>query len=201
MNTQEFLQLTADKPRIVVELGCGPYKKPGSIGIDSLPVKNVDIVANLEEGLPFIPDNSVDEVYSSHFLEHINHIDALLKEIHRILKPTGVHKAVVPHFSNPYYYSDFTHSIFFGLYSFDYYATDDSKLKRTVPNFYNTVKFKITKRRLVFKSQFILRQFLKRLPNFLFNINHFMQELYEECFTGMIQCSEIYFEMIPEKNG
>ncbi len=201
MNTQEFIRLTEDKTRIVVELGCGPHKRPGSIGIDSLPVKNVDIVANLEEGLPFIPDDSVDEVYSSHFLEHIQHIDVLLQEIHRVLKPNGIHKAVVPHFSNPYYYSDFTHCIFFGLYSFDYYGTESTKLKRTVPGFYKTVKFNITKRTLVFKSQFIIRQFLKKLPNFLFNMNDFMRELYEECFTGFIQCSEIVFEMTPEKTN
>lgn len=200
MNTKEFLHLTEGKSRIVIDLGCGPYKRSGSIGIDSLPLKNVDIVTNLEEGLHFIPDNYIDEVYSSHFLEHIHNIDKLLQDIHRILKPTGVHKAIVPHFSNPYYYSDFTHAIFFGLYSFDYYGTEATKLKRTVPNFYNTLKFNIIKRKLIFKSQFIIRQFIKRLPNFLFNINPFMQEYYEECFTGIIQCSEIYFEMTPEKN-
>ncbi len=199
MITEEYIRLTEGRQKIVIELGCGPSKKPGSIGIDSLPVNNVDIVIDLEGGLPFIPDNSVDEVYSSHFLEHIKNIDALLNEIYRILKPGGIHKAVVPHFSNPYYYSDFTHAIFFGLYSFDYYATDGSKLRRTVPNFYKTVKFKILKRRLIFKSQFIFRQFLKRIPNYVFNFSRFTQELYEECFTGFIQCSEIYFEMTPEK--
>ena len=201
MNTEDYLELTKNKQQIVIELGCGPYKRTGSIGIDALKVHNVDIVANLEEGLPFIPDNSVDEVYSSHFLEHIKNIDSLLKEIHRILKPTGIHKAIVPHFSNPYYYSDFTHNIFFGLYSFDYYATEHSKLRRTVPNFYNTIKFNITERKLIFKSQFIVRQLTKKIISRFFNLNNYMRELYEECFTGLIQCSEIYFEMTPEKHS
>lgn len=200
MKDQEFLNLTKSRSRIVIELGCGPSKQAGAIGIDAIPISGVDMVANLEEGLLFIPDNSVDEVISVHFLEHITNLEFLIKEIHRVLKPNGIHKVVVPHFSNPHYYSDITHKKFFGLYTFDYYATDDSKLKRKVPPFYNDIKFHITKRRLVFKSQFLFRNLFKKwILTKLFNLNRYMQEYYEECLTGIFACSEIVFEMKPKK--
>jgi predicted SAM-dependent methyltransferase len=38
---------------IIIELGCGPRKKPGRIGIDILDLQEVDIVADLNEGFPF----------------------------------------------------------------------------------------------------------------------------------------------------
>ena len=41
---------------VIIELGCGPSKKPGRIGIDHFDLPNVDIVADIEEGLAFLPD-------------------------------------------------------------------------------------------------------------------------------------------------
>ena len=122
-NEKIFSDLSAGKQRVIIELGCGPNKTAADvIGIDLLPLPGVDIVHNTEEGLHFIPDNSVDEISSSHFLEHIVNFESLMKEIHRVLKPGGLNKVTVPHFSNPHYYSDFTHKRFFGLYTFDYFS-------------------------------------------------------------------------------
>jgi hypothetical protein len=50
---------------------------------------------------------------------------------------------IVPHFVIPYYYSDYTHKTFFGLYSFDYFGRPETQLKRKTPLFYNEVKFEI----------------------------------------------------------
>src|SRR5687768_10988224 len=109
-----FLHLIKEKPKVVVELGCGEFKKvPEAIGIDMVSLPGVDIVHNMEEGLSFMPDASVDEISSSHVLEHIVHFEELMREIHRVLKKDGVHKVTVPHFSNTHYYSDYTHKRFF----------------------------------------------------------------------------------------
>lgn len=184
---------------VKVELGCGPYKKPGYIGIDHLPLEGVDYVANLEEGLTFIPDNSLDEITSSHVLEHIQNFEPLLRDIHRILKPGGKCTIVVPYFSNPYYYSDHTHKRFFGLYTFDYFAKQ-TNMRRKVPGFYHNYHFTISYRRLVFKSQhFPVRNLVKQVWNRLFNMNTYMQELYEECFCYIFPCQEIHFTIHPDK--
>lgn len=193
---QEFID--SGNP-VIIELGCGPNKSPGAIGIDSLQLEGVDIVHNLEEPLSFIPDNSVDEIKSSHLLEHISNLEQLVKDIHRVLKPSGLHTAVVPHFSNPYYYSDFTHNRFFGLYTFDYMATPETKLKRPVPDFYDTVKFNIHSRHLNFKSTFFIRNLFKQVFKRLVNINGYTQEFYEETLTGFVGCSDIKFVMSPKK--
>lgn len=185
--------------RLIIELGCGPNKSAGSIGIDMLPLEGVDIVHDLEKPFNFIPDNSIDEVRSSHLLEHIDNLEVLIREIHRILKPSGLHIAVVPHWSNPYYYSDYTHRRFFGLYTFDYMASKSTKLKRPVPDFYDTVKFDIHSRYLNLKSHFFIRNLFKQVVKRLVNINGYTQEFYEESFAHLIPCADIKFIMSPVK--
>ncbi len=48
-------------------------------------------------GLP-LPDSSTDFVYTSHFLEHLHRADGerFMREVHRILKPGGVVRVLVP---------------------------------------------------------------------------------------------------------
>jgi predicted SAM-dependent methyltransferase len=52
---------------------------------------------DLAYGIPF-PDNSIDYLYSSHFLEHLEEEEAagLLAESHRVLKPGGFTRICVP---------------------------------------------------------------------------------------------------------
>ena len=181
-----------NKQQIKIELGCGNSKHAGYIGIDALALENVDITTDIEDGLHFIPDNSIDEVYSSHFLEHLDNFEMIINEIYRILKPN---KVFVPHFSNPYFYSDPTHKRFFGLYTFDYYS-ETSALKRKVPPFYEGKnKFIITKRKLIFKSPFKSRNLIKILFQKTINSSNFLLEFYEENLCYIFPCQEIYYEM------
>jgi len=55
---------------------------------------------DLAYGIPF-PDSSVDFLYSSHFLEHLEPTVArrVLKECHRVLRPGGVIRVCVPDLS------------------------------------------------------------------------------------------------------
>lgn len=54
---------------------------------------------NLANGIPF-PSDSVDCVYHSHFLEHLDRdvAERFLIEVKRVLKPNGIHRIVVPDF-------------------------------------------------------------------------------------------------------
>lgn len=54
---------------------------------------------NLAKGVPFVAD-SVDAVFHSNVLEHLDREVAkrFLAEVHRVLKPGGVHRIVVPDF-------------------------------------------------------------------------------------------------------
>lgn len=87
-----------------LDLGCGFYKKAGFIGLDNLfgaesqRVTNTgpDVVVDMAaHGIPF-PDESVIEIFTSHFLEHVP-IDVLLKEMFRVLKPAGACQIIMPY--------------------------------------------------------------------------------------------------------
>jgi len=186
-----------------IDLGCGSTKKNNFIGVDVNYYPGVDYTADLEEGLSFISDNSVDEYFSSHFLEHVQNFEGLLKEIYRTIKPNGKIEIIVPHFSNPYYYSDYTHKRFFGLYTFDYFSSKKQQLKRKVPFYNSMVEFEVLERKLVFKSSFnlFLNLFRKHVFQRIFNSTTYMQELYENLFSRLIPCSEIRFVLKPVKNN
>jgi SAM-dependent methyltransferase len=54
---------------------------------------------DLQKGIPF-PDNSIDAVYHSHLIEHLDQAAArsLSREVLRVLKPGGIHRIAVPDF-------------------------------------------------------------------------------------------------------
>ena len=118
MLREKFLALIKDKTEINIELGPGNKSRSGYLGIDVVDLEGVDVVHNVEEGLAFIPDNNVDNYYTNHVLEHITNYENLIKEIHRTLKSEGKAEMIVPHFTNSYFYSDYTHKRTFGLFSF-----------------------------------------------------------------------------------
>jgi len=81
---------------ISLELGSGG--KRGSNGwttIDVVP--GCDIYRNLAKGIPF-PDGTVQNIYSSHFFEHLtyNQAQLLLRECLRVLRPGGRFSICVP---------------------------------------------------------------------------------------------------------
>lgn len=183
------------KPSVIIECGCGESKRMAdSIAIDIINMDGVDIVADLNKGFPFFDDNSVDGIVSHHFLEHLTSIDLFFKESYRILKKGGKFSGTVPHFSNPYFYSDYTHKTQFGLYSFSYLSKKQF-FKRTVPVFYNDLDFEIIKLEIVFYSIFNSRKFPKRIVQKIVNRSKWTQEFYEECFCFMFPAFEIKFEL------
>src|SRR6478736_4770622 len=72
-----------------LHLGCGKTILKEWINLDIMKGQGVDIVADLEMcseiPLPF-EDNSIDEFYASHLIEHIHFTLPLMQELHRIAK-------------------------------------------------------------------------------------------------------------------
>lgn len=174
--------------KVILELGCGPQKRNGRIGIDALDLPGVDIVANLEDGLPFLPDQCVDEIHSHSLLEHIRNFESLMREMVRVLKPRGVVHCFVPHFSNPYFYSDYTHRGFFGYYTFFYFCDAEDQPTRKVPSFYHDIRIKVTSIQLVFDSPFRGRRTFKRAFGRVINWKQSLQEFYEENLCYIVPC-------------
>ena len=116
-----------------------------------------------------------------------------MTESARVLKPGGILNIVVPHFSNPYYYSDYTHRTAFGLYSMCYF-TGNTLFRRRVPQ-YCALPLELVDVGLVFKSTppFYFRHAIKRLFGLGVNMSRYTQEIYEECLCWLIPCYEIEY--------
>jgi SAM-dependent methyltransferase len=183
--------ILSGKVPIIIELGCGRKHKEGRITVDKVDLPNVDIVADIENGLSFLPDGSVDEIHCRSVLEHIENFEELIREIVRVLKKSGQAHIFVPHFSNPFYYSDYTHKRFFGLYTFYYFVDTERQLKRKVPNFYTDIRINIMSQRLVFRSPFWLSRQIKKAFGFLINCHRSFMEFYEQHLCYIFPCHGI----------
>lgn len=182
---------------VKLELGCGPRRRyPDSIAIDSLAFDGVDIVGDALDVLRLLPEGCASLVTSSHFLEHVSDLEAIVREMTRVTRAGGTIEVVVPHFTNPYYYSDPTHRNVFGLYTFSYLAAG-GPLRRQVPRYIETPGLVLARVDLRFKSDlpFYGRHAIRKTIGWIFNSSRYMQELYEENLCWMFPCYEIRYEL------
>jgi len=97
---------------IRLDIGCGLVRRPGFVGIDKVIKVKPDILADIEYGLP-IKSNSLNFVYSSHTMEHIDNFINLMEEIYRVCKPGAIVEIVVPYYASSSAHMDPTHVRFF----------------------------------------------------------------------------------------
>lgn len=196
LDKRNLIPQFAQLDNIVLDLGCGPLKKNKTwIGIDILDSEGVDIVGDVYEIINAMPDQSIDEVHAYHFFEHVPDVPGLLVALSRVLKKTGFIKVVVPHFSNAYFYSDYTHKTFFGLYSFSY-LVKDNLLQRRVPNYNVNTGLQLKSVFLHFKSPLLINRPFRKVWQLLFNSSTLMKEWYEDSWSGSFPCYEIEFVLV-----
>ena len=103
-----------------LNLGCGPKRIPGYVGVDKEERVKPDLIADFEEGLPFKTD-SVDQIYASHLLEHITNFNPLMEEIFRVCKPGARVEIRAPYGLSEEGIADTTHVRLLCLHTFDYF--------------------------------------------------------------------------------
>jgi hypothetical protein len=108
-----------------------------------------------------------------------------------VLRPDGECHITVPHFSNPHYYSDYTHKTPWGLYSLGYFCKAGWPYRRKVPAFYNDVSLRLISQKVRFTSQFALIRLLKKAVQAIVNAGRPMQELWEENLCWQLPASEL----------
>lgn len=182
---------------IQLNLGCGDQRLDGYIGLDRLPRQGTDLICDLSQGIP-VASGSIDHIYAKSVLEHIDDLESLLAEMERVLKPDGTIYIYVPHWRNPFYYSDYTHRQFFGLATFDYFAAPGQQIYRRVPT-YSAVRWQTVSVRLLFKSPFAVMHWLLKGVQWLVNRRSRWQMFFEYHLAGIIPCYAIEYQLRKPK--
>jgi SAM-dependent methyltransferase len=187
---------------VILELGSGGRKdRPDSIAIDVRDVPGVDIVGDVFDVLAAVPSGTVTELYSSHFLEHVDGLERLLGEFARVLRPGGVVTAIVPHFANPWFWSDPTHERSFGLYTLSYLVRD-AVLRRRVPHYSAELPpLSLAAVRLAFKPR--KNRWLRRawchVVESLVNLGPRPQEFHEAHLCWVLPCYELHYRLVRDE--
>jgi predicted SAM-dependent methyltransferase len=187
----------------ILNAGCGRMTEQGKyfndyeiIYLDIRDNVGADIVHDLNKlPLPF-PDNSFDEIWLFNIIEHLNDIFQFFEEVHRILKPGGVMKVSVPHYTDWTFWRDPSHKTHFNSYSFD-------RFQDTYGHHFDTkTPWKIT-------HLSVTLQRLWRYTGIEWIINlsikypaiRFFRKTWEQYLCFMVHGVNIYVEMTPVKSN
>jgi len=109
---------------MILDVGCGPVEKKenDTIYLDLIQFPNVDVVRDLDKGLPF-DDEKFEEIKAFHVLEHVKDFIFVMSEFWRCLKKGGKLKIVVPSGQNAWI--DSTHIRQFNEHSLDFFLIKD----------------------------------------------------------------------------
>lgn len=184
-----------------LNLGSGERRIPGFTNVDCVTVTNPDILADLNEPLSELPDGCIDAVYARHTLEHVEQLVPLLEEIHRVSRPDARIEIIVPHFSNPYGYSDPTHVRFFGLYSFYYFSNTEDQPQRKVPNFYTPLRFRVESVEFNLLKQSIPEKIVRAVLQPVINRKISRLDWYERRLCRLLPINDVRYVLRPVKKA
>jgi predicted SAM-dependent methyltransferase len=120
----ENSEIIEEVESICIDFGCGQSKAKVEdinngmnvkvtkvIGVDFVQEEGVDVVHNLTSFPYPFEDESVDVIYNSHFLEHLDGFERakFMDEAYRILKPNGKMRCIHPYAKSVRAFQDFTH--------------------------------------------------------------------------------------------
>lgn len=161
----------------VLDLGCGNKKRPGAVGVDFNARTQADVVHDLNQFPYPFQDAEFDEVYVDNCLEHLDKPIRVMEELHRIVKPGGLVKVIVPYFRSTWAFIDPTHLHFFSVDSFAFYDPDHYICKQ-----YDYTKARFKTERRVFNEtlankliQGLVASLANRFPG---HYEHYLAHLY-----------------------
>ncbi|MDD5190865.1 MAG: methyltransferase domain-containing protein [Dehalococcoidales bacterium] len=162
-----------------LNLGCGDDIKKGWTNLDIASLPGVDIVHNIENlPLPF-GDEEFDYILCKDILEHVDYIP-ILKDIHRILKMTGIVEIQVPHFTSMYSFGDPTHKKYFSATTFQFFILNTENKRSYYFDFHFS---RIVQTKIAFERGFLFfNYFVQPIVNF----NNRTRHLFEATFLSRL---------------
>lgn len=162
-----------------LHLGCGPVILPDYVNVDIEKRKGVDLVLNLEKTPWPFAENSFEEVFANHVLEHLDPITGVMKEVHRVCKKGAVVRVIVPYFASPNMWLAPDHKRPFSYHTWEHFPG-----------------FEIVRRKFTYLSN---KGFMKSRSHVIdFFINLF-PVIYERFFCYLLPASEIHVLMRVKK--
>jgi predicted SAM-dependent methyltransferase len=112
------------KAKIKLDIACGQNKQEGFRGVDISPDADADDIHDLTVFPWPYEDNSVEEAFCSHYVEHTPDLIAFMNEVYRILAPEAQIRIVHPHLRSDRAFQDPTHTRFIPEATWPYFAKD-----------------------------------------------------------------------------
>ena len=150
-----------------LNMGCGLNPESGYVNSDRVPLPGVDVVCDfVHRPFPF-RDNTFDEVYMSHVLEHLPDTLGTMEEIYRIARPSATVIVKVPHYKHSNAFKDPTHVRFFTEETFDYFGKDPK-------SYYTKARYDVVK--VLKEYDYHIRKYVARpFPRLLPWVERFLQ--------------------------
>ncbi|MBN2120455.1 MAG: methyltransferase domain-containing protein [Candidatus Omnitrophica bacterium] len=161
-----------------LDLGCGRNKHNPSIGIDIDLGSAADIICDLNHFPYPLRKSSFGRVISKQVLEHLDNLEDVLAEIHRVCQDKSKVIIEVPHFSCYLSYADPAHKRAFSVFAFDKIAPEKG--------------FKVLVRKITFHRAF-RRYLIQKLAN------RFPRG-YERFWAFIFPAEHLHFELEVIKN-
>ena len=139
-----------------INLGCGRDIREGWINVDVVKMDGIDIVCNLNSFPYPFEENSADYILMNSVLEHLDDTVSVMKEVHRILKPSGRIEIMVPYYKHKSAFTDPTHKRFFTEKSMDFFIENNNRYA----DWYSDKKYKLIEFKKI--SEFPFWRFNKR---------------------------------------
>lgn len=108
-----------------LDLACGNNKHEGFLGVDiALAGTQADIICDLEKYPWPFEDNSIEEIFCSHYIEHTSDLIAFMNEVYRILKVGAKITIIAPYYSSVRCWQDPTHKRAISEMTFVYFTKE-----------------------------------------------------------------------------
>lgn len=170
-------------PRIL-DVGCGPKKYPGAIGIDIHPATQADVLCDWSRGLPF-REGQFDEVRLVHVIEEVDDIFKTLAEVHRVARRGARVVIVTPHYTDHASYCSPAHRWHLSSFSFWFFSDQPREY-----DYYAPAQFR--ERRVTVR----LLQLWRALGfEFLVNRSRRFRRFWEQYLSFVVRGKAITFEL------
>ncbi|TDM09550.1 MAG: hypothetical protein C4K60_09940 [Ideonella sp. MAG2] len=175
----------------ILDVGCGPAKQAGAVGVDRASLPGVDVVCDLNGPWPF-PNGGFDRVVFRHSICHLQSLEAALREARRVCRLGGKIEIITPHFSSDNAFTDPTMTFSTGYRTIDYYCENAS----TVYKYYGQFGLRMVYRRIhLYRAELknSRHRLIAKLVWPLDAVVNAFPRIYEKFFCFILRGNEVRF--------